>query len=317
MEQARGYKSQVVIDFEDAFGQDPATPAGILMPINSWDVKAERNLTTPQTITGSRNPVQPIRGNLTVGGNAVVPVDYLSFGWWLRAMFGPPTTTGTGPYVHTFKLGDTQPSLVACKKEVVGATSYYTKQNGIKISTLGLTVGGDGELTASLGVVGATEDETGTTAYDETPSSSGFARAQNFQSSITEGGSSIATVTQLAINANMGLDTSQYVVGGGGVLGDIPEGIVSVDGSLTALFSDLTLAGKAYDGTESALILTLTDGTHTLAVHVPELEYKLAGRSLSGPGGVMQELGFVGFFGDGADASVLKVVLTNSIASYA
>lgn len=317
MAQARGYKSQLMIDFETTFGQDPASPNGLLVPINSWDVKADQSLTTPQTITGNRNPVEPIRGNLSVAGNAVVPLDYIAMGWWLRAMFGAPTTTGVGPYVHTFKPGDTQPSLVAVKKEVAGATSYYTKQNGIKVSTFGVEIGGDGEQVANLGIVGANEALTNTTAYDATPVTVDFARAQKPHSSIKEGGSAIAIVTQASLNLNFGLDTNQYVIGGGGILGDIPEGILSVEGSFTALFSDLALATKAYNGTESSLEITWSYGTNSLVLTVPELQYKRAGRPISGPAGVMQQLDFVGYFGNNADSAAIKAVLTNSTASYA
>lgn len=317
MTQARGYKSTLAIDFETTFGADPASPAGLLMPINSWDVKATQELTTPQTITGSRSPVEPIRGNISVGGNAVIPLDYVAFGHWLRAMFGDPVTTGTGPYVHTFKPGDIQPSLVCEKKEVAGSNSYYTKQNGIKISTLGLEIGGSGELTANLGVVGANESIPVTTPYDSSLTAVGFARAQQAHASIKEGGSTIGIVTQSSLNVNFGLDTSQYVVGGGGILGDIPEGIIAVEGSMTALFTDLTLATKAHNDTESSLEIAFASGANSLVITIPELMYKRTGRPISGPAGIMQQCDFVGYLGNDAGAAVIKVVLTNAVASYA
>lgn len=319
MSQARGYKSTLVIDFEDVFGADPTTPVGLQVPINSWDVKADQSLTAPGTLTGSRNPVAPIRGRVSVGGNAVIPLDYTAFGWWLRAMFGAPTTTGTGAYVHTYKVGDTQPSLVAEKKEVAGVTSYYTKQNGIKVDSLGIKVGDDGEMLANLGIVGASEAATGSTPYDATPTEVGFDRINiDHLSLVQEGGSDIAIVTEIDLNIKFGLDASKYVLKPGGpALGDISEGLISVEGSLTALFTDLTLATKAAAGTESSLAVSFASGSNELALTVPELQYKRTGRPISGPEGVMQQLMFQGFYGNHADASVIKAVLTNSVASYA
>ena len=317
MAQARGYNSQLVIDFETTFGADPASPDGKAMPINSWDVSGARNLNSAQTLTGTRNPVEPFAGNKSLAGNAVVPVDLVAFAYWLKAMFGAPATTGAGPYVHVFKFGATQPSLVAEKKFDFSTAQTYMKQNGIKISTLGLTVGGDGELVANLGIVGSSESAPGTTRYDLTPTTVTLDRLNNFQAAIKEGGSAIATVTEVAINLNFGLETDKYVIGGGGVLGEIPEGIVAVEGTLTALFADTSLLTKAANLTESALAITLTKGTHSLKIEIHELVYELKTPGITGPAGVMQQLGFKGYYANSTAASAAVVTLTNAVASYA
>jgi len=317
MAQARGYNSQLVIDFETTFGQDPASPDGKRMPINSWDVSGSRNLNTAQTLTGTRNPVEPFAGNKSVAGNAVVPVDLTAFPWWLRAMFGAPTTTGAGPYTHVFKIGTSQPSLVADKKFDFGSAQKYLKQNGIKISTLGLPFGGDGELVANLGIVGASESAASETPYDATPTAIALDRLNNFQAAILEGGSAIARVTELNINLTFGLETDKYVIGGGGVLGDIPEGIVAVEGSLTALFSDTTLQDKAANLTESSLTVTLTKGSHSLKFELPELLYEQKSPGITGPAGVVEQLGFKGYYSNAPAASAFVATLINAVASYA
>lgn len=317
MAQARGYNSQLVIDFETTFGADPVAPSGKRMPTNSWDVSGSRNLNSAQTITGTRNPVEPFAGNKSLAGSAVVPVDLTAFPFWLKGMFGAPATTGAGPYVHVFKLGTSQPSLVAEKKFDFGGSATYLKQNGIKISTLGMTIGGDGELVANLGIVGSSESAPGATPYDSTPTAVTLDRLNNFQAAILEGGSSIATVTELAINLNFGLETDKYVVGGGGVLGEIPEGIVAVEGSLTAMFADTTLLAKAAALTESSLAVTFTKGTHSLKIEIPELIYELKTPGITGPAGIMQQLGFKGYYASAAAASAVVVTLTNAVESYA
>jgi hypothetical protein len=317
MAQARGYKGQVVLDFETAFGVDPASVNGRGMPINSWDVKASRNLNTAQTITGTRNPVQPFQGNVSVTGQAVVPLDLIAFGWWLRGMFGAPATTGSGPYTHVFKIPDTQPSMVAEKKFDFATAQSYVKQNGIKISSLGLNFGGDGELVANLGIVGAKEAAPSATPYDATVTAVSLNRVNNFQAAILEGGASIATVTDLAMNLEFGLDTGNYVIGGGGQLGDIPEGIIGVSGTLTALYADNTLQAKAAAVAESSLAITLTSGAHSLKFEIPELFYQWNTPGITGPQGVRQELPFQGFLDNAAGASAFIVTLVNAVESYA
>lgn len=45
-------------------------------------------------------------------GDVVVPLDAEALGFWLKAAFGAPATTGTGPWTHEFQSGAwTLPSL--------------------------------------------------------------------------------------------------------------------------------------------------------------------------------------------------------------
>lgn len=317
MGQARGYKSSVVIDFETTFGVDPGAPDGKVMPINSYDVSASRALNSAQTITGNRNPVMPFSGFTSVQGQAVIPVDLVAMGYWLKGLFGDPTTTGAGPYNHVFKIGDSQPSMVIEKTfDFGGGSKTYIKQNGVKLGSLGINFGGDGELTAQIGVVGAKEAAPNATPYDASPASVSLNRVGNFQAAITEGGTAIATVTECSINVEMGLDSSGYVIGGGGSLGDIPEGLAAVSGSITALFKDTALLTKAAAGTESSLAITLTSGTHSLKFEIPELLFQLQTPGINGPQGVRVTLPFQAYLDNGAGASAMIVTLINATADY-
>ena len=317
MAQARGYKGRLVIDFETTFGQNPGAPAGKVVPINTWDVGLDRQMKQAQTITGNRNPVMPFAGFTKVEGSAVVPVDLIAFGWWLRAMFGLPGTTGTGPYTHVYKIGDSQPSLVAEKRYDFVSSQQYTRQNGIKISSLGLKFGGDDELVANLGILGATEQAPSGTPYHVSPTVISFNRLSNFEAAITEGGSAIATVTECEFNVDFGLDAENFVIGGGGTLGDIPEGIAGVSGSITALFDSTALLTKALNTTETALAVTLTKGAHSLKFDVPELFYSPKSPGITGPKGVKITLPFQAFYDNAAAASAFMVTLVNAQTSYA
>ena len=101
----------------------------------------------------------------------VVPVDSVAFPYWLKAMFGAPTTTGSDPYEHVFDVGDTMPSEVMEMRFSDGSTVItYAKHNGVKVSNFSMSMGGDQELVATIGLEGASETLSGT-AYDASPTS--------------------------------------------------------------------------------------------------------------------------------------------------
>ena len=59
MAQAKGSKSRLVLDYETTFGSDPASAAGLVMPINSFSLKSNRPKNVRNTLLGTRNPASP------------------------------------------------------------------------------------------------------------------------------------------------------------------------------------------------------------------------------------------------------------------
>lgn len=314
MAQARGRKAQLLLDFETTFGQDPASPVGIKMPFNTCGLRASQNLIEDNTIRNTRNPAMPNRGNIDVAGDIVIPVDQIAIGYWLKAIFGAPITSGaSAPYTHEFKPGDIQPSLVLER----GFTDIgvYEKFNGCKISRFSATFGGDGELAATLGIMGA-KQIIGAAPYDATPTEIVLTKFYNFQAAIEEGGATIAIVTQASLDINLALDGDQYTIGSNGIRGDIPEGIIQISGTLTALFQDQNLLNKAVAGTESSLKITLTAGTNSLEFFLPEIQYERTSPAVEGPAGIRIELPYRAYYQDAADGAAIVATLVNSQATY-
>lgn len=313
---ARGYKSQAVIDFETTFGEDPASPSGKIMPINSNNVSGSRNKNTANTIRGHRNPAAPFDGYVNVAGDIVAPVDALAFAFWLKAMFGAPTTTDNtdGTWTHVFKVGDVQPSLVVEKKFAdAAAVIAYAKNNGCKIGSWNMEIGGDGELVSTFNITGAKET-IGDTAYDASAADPGFDRFQIFDAALTEGGASSGIITSLDFTVDFGLDTddNKRAIGGGAYLADIIEGILGISGNLSALFQNTDLLDKAQNSTETSLELSFTDGDNVLKVEFPEIQLAPSTPGIDGPQGVLLDLSWQGYYDDDTDESAVKVSLTNT-----
>ena len=145
---ARGFLSKLIMGFEREYGVMPVAPKGYDLPFNTFGVSMSKTLTAAGTLRGTRNPQEPIPGRTDVSGDIQVPLDYVCMGYWFRALFGLPETTGgesSGPYTHAFKLHNDMESLWF---ETMFATNpaNYVLTNGIKLSTLNVDMGGDGEL---------------------------------------------------------------------------------------------------------------------------------------------------------------------------
>lgn len=311
MTQQKGSTLEVLLGYESvAFGT--VATAGYALPVNTFGLKGSQPLNTAQTLTGTRNPVQPFRGNRDVSGTIVVPVDSVAMGYWLYLMFGTPGTTGTDPYTHEFKIGNTMPSgsIEAAFTDL--GTDAFARFLGCKVRSWSGEFGGDGELITNIDIIGAS-DSFETSAFDGSPTSISIARVQNFQAAITEGGGALSNATMVSFNVDFGLDESNYVIGGSGVRGSIPEGIVSVTGNLKTLFEDVSLITKAINGTESSLKITVTASASSIfELEFQEIEYERNSPDVPGPQGLLVDLNFQGFYDNGSETSAVVARVTNS-----
>ncbi len=314
---AKGYKSTLMVDIEDAYGEVNATKDGMLLPFNSWNVKPSRSLSQPGTMTGTRNPVEPIADTKQVSGQVVVPLDALSFPWWLRLAFGAPTTTGTGPYTHVFKVGDDQPSFFV-QTLMATETPLYAWHKGLVISKMGLSAEPGGEQVVTFDIVGSDVDYTQSATYDATPADILFARLQRKDVTFKEGGSEmVKKATKFDFNVDFGLDTDAYTLGGGGVLGDVTEGIMACAGSLTTLLKDNAVLLKSQNGTKTAYEIIFASGANSIGFKFPEAKFDLNGPVIEGPKGIRFDANWTAYHESDAGNSAVIITVVNTVASYA
>jgi len=312
MTQQTGALSKVVIGLESAFKTIATT--GFVLQVNKSTVKATRPKKAPATIRSNVNPSEPFDGNITVSGQIEVPVDSIAFWYWLQVIFGSPTTAGTDPYTHTFKAGTTRSSFTLEHQFTELAVSKYFQYTGCKVSAMSLSAGNDGELVATLDVVGALET-IASSSFHAAATTPSFSRLKNSHLALTEGGSTLSNGKLVDCKIEFGLDTSNYVIGGGGSLGSLPDGVMTVGGNINTLFEDTSLLDKAIASTESAIVLTFTaSASSALAITFPELQYARTSPGIDGPQGIAISLPFHGFYEDNSDATSVMAVLTNSEA---
>lgn len=319
MAQAQGWKGTLGIQKETTFGTDPGVPSLNKIYFESASLSASRNLSTSNTISGTRNPTAPILGNIDVTGDISVEAQAY-IGSLLEGVMGGVTTTGAGsPYTHVFKVGTALPSYTI--EQGFTDISQFFKYNGCKFSKMSLATTPDGFQKMSFGVMGQKETISGT-SFDATATDLGKTSFTGFMAAVLEGGGAISNVTKVDVSIENNLDGNIYVIGGAGTRGAIPEGMVKVSGSIEVLFENVTLLTKAINGTESSLKITYTLGTgagtagnESLEILIPELIYSQKSPSISGPGGIMVSLSFEGFYANSTETSALQITLKNTQAT--
>ena len=312
--QAMGVYSGVRFIPEEELGVTPSSGTVRSLPFNSCTVSAEQNRTAPGTMTGRRDPVEPIMGNINVSGGLTIPLDTNAFGWILAMAFGNPTTTslGSGKYQHVFKPGTEQPSVTL---EKAFSNGEYYLEKGCKISSLGFSFGGDGELTCDVQMLGCNE-----TIEDDPISADVTAltldRLNNFQAGLKIDNADVAVATELTLDVGFGLDEEGYAIGGQGFRSRINEGLLELTGSMTAFYDDDTYVQKAMNSTITALQIKLTKQGNSLQIDLPEVQFPRRTPTIEGSAGIMQNLDYAAFYKSNNLGTSIQFTLINTTASY-
>ncbi len=187
------------------------------------------------------------------------------------------------------------------------------------------TFAGDKTITDSNSAPGsATSDGTlGGKPLDSSITDLGHSPFDGFTiTTVQEGGSDVAIVTTLELSIENNLDTSNFVIGGGGIRRTLPEGKIKVSGTMTCLFESMATYIKAMRSTESSLKIVYThgtgagtDGNEYLEFEIPELYYAKETPVIEGPGGILYKGPFEAFYDDDAGGSAITITLKNAEAT--
>jgi len=172
-----------------------------------------------------------------------------------------------------------------------------------------------GNFVADIELVGSAGADSAAT-IDASPTVLSYEQFRQFDAAIDEGGSANGEFTELSMDWNNGLDTEVFTIGNGGTRGALPEGKMELSGSGTLLYDNQTIYDKAKNGTESSIKVTMTRGSDSLVIDLPEVEYGLNDPQIEGNQGVSLNLDYQAFFDDDAGDSAIEIVLTNDVASY-
>ena len=283
MARAKGARAQMALAFETVYGTPPAG-GYTKMPFASTTLGAEQPLLNTELLGYGRDPLAPIKDAVTADGDVVVPIDAEAFGFWLKAAFGDPVTTGTGPWTHEFRSGAwTLPSLTI--ETGMPEVPRYAIYSGCVLDQLSWQMQRSGLLTATARLV-AQGETVGTVSSAGTPAPIDLRRFGHFNGSITRNGAALGNVVSAQITYANNLDRIETIRADGRIDGADPS-IAALTGSIEVRFADSTLVTQAMDGEACALDFSyaLPSGeSFTFTVHAvylprPRIE-------ISGPQGV-------------------------------
>jgi hypothetical protein len=151
MARSQGARAQLASAFELVYGTAPASGFAKL-PFVSSSLGSEQGLIASDLLGQGRDPSEPIRDVINVDGDIVVPVDLRNFGHWLKLLFGDPTTTGTGPYTHSFESGGWDlPSMAV---EIgMPEVPYFGMCTGVRADSMTFRMQRSGPANATLACV--------------------------------------------------------------------------------------------------------------------------------------------------------------------
>jgi hypothetical protein len=203
------------------------------MPFLSCDLGAEQPLLDADVIgVGSnRDPAAPFLDTVTVQGQAVVSVDLVNIGHWLRLLLGPPTTTGTSPnFIHTFASGV---GALPSNSVEIGYPDVpsYDVCTGVRADTLEIDFSPTGAATAGFGLMGQGSVRSGTSSGG-TPTAAPYTAFHKAQGSISRNGSPLAQVTGARMTYANGMEMVRTIRADRKVEG-VDPGIARATGQVT------------------------------------------------------------------------------------
>ncbi len=254
MARAQGARAQMALAFETTYGTPPAS-GFTRMPFASTTLGAEQPLLSSELLGYGRDPLAPIKDAVTADGDVVVPIDAAGFGFWLKAAFGEPATTGTGPWTHEFRSGAwALPSLAI--ETGMPEVPRYAMYSGCVLDQFSWQVQRSGLLTATARLVAQGEAVgTATAAFGDPalpPAELELKRFGHFNGAITRNGTALGNVVSAEITYANNLDRIETIRADGRIDGADPS-IAALTGSIEVRFADSTLVTQAINGDPSAL----------------------------------------------------------------
>ncbi|MFO7853828.1 MAG: phage tail tube protein [Paracoccaceae bacterium] len=315
MARAYGARARMALAFESVYGTPPGA-GWRRMPFVRSGLGGERGLVADDLLGHGRDPRDPIPDAEVVEGEIEIPMDAEALGAWLKALFGAPITTGTGPYVHEFRSGGWD--LPSFAVEIgMPDVPHYALNAGCKAESLSWTMARSGQLTATVSVVGRAETIAAVSGAG-TPADWTHRRFGHVHGALTRNGAALGALGDL-VGASFtyanNLDRIEAVGDGGRIAGADPT-VAALTGSMEVRFASQALLQQAVDGTPCEIVVTYAHPSgESLAWTIHRVFLPRPRAEISGPGGVQATFDWRAAH-DPVAGRMATVVLSNDVPDY-
>lgn len=307
-----GMLAQVGLKTESTWGT--AVTVDRFTPLVSESVTEEiERMESEGIVPGARvlRSAQWAAGNVEISGDVGFELYQQGVGLWFRHMFGAVSTTGAGPYTHTFTPGDLTDdsfTLQIGKPDVSGTVQPFTYA-GCSITEWELAAKAGELVTLGVSIVGKSL-ATGTalaTASFGTGSGTPFTFVH---SSVTVGGSA-ANVKEITLKGTNGLADDRRFIGSSAIAQPLEEELREYSGELVLEFESLTQMNYFRNATENALVLAISAGASASVTITTNVRWDGSTPEVDGRGIVELKAPFK-CVGSSTDASAITAVMINS-----
>ncbi len=319
---AYGSDAQLLAVFESTYGTAPDGSGGgvySLMSFKESSLGAERPLGYDPLLGQGRDAADPFYEAINDDGEISVPLDLRALGFWLKCLFGAPTTTdnGDGTYDHVFVSGGVLPSLALEVGHTGLTVPKFFRHVGAKLDTIGFDMARTGPANASISMVAQGETEEATAA-DGAPLTYALKRFNQGSGSIKVGGSQLANVTGGRFGFSNNLERVETIREDGKIDG-ADETEATAEGSVDVRFStDSTITDAVAAETPVAMQYKYTipgvEG-YNFTLDLPRVFFPKKKNDIRGPGGIQASYDWRAA-NDPTEGYLLQATLKNDVASY-
>ena len=288
---------------ESTYGTTPSTPTWTPLPHTGTTLALTKDAIESEKLRGDRQVEDFRHGNKSIGGDVSSELEYGAFDDILEAVMCGSWTT------NVLKAGTTRRSYTLERKFADLDTAEFHRYTGVEFNSMAISVAPNAMVSTTFSVVGKdlalATSEIASSTYSADVGNTPF---DSFTGSITEGGSSIATVTSLEMTIENGLEPLFSV--GADTTNRPSIGKSRVTGTLTTYFDSKALYEKFINETSSEIVCTLTDTAgNDIQIDIPNVKYNTGQPDVSGEGAVTIAMDFVALYSS-SDASQLVITRT-------
>lgn len=233
--------------------------------LNSSATELQSNaITEIRDIAGLRNGLYSVSGSL--GAEIATEGCDILF----ESLMGGKTSTGTGPYVKTYRRASVVPSLTL--ERVYSGTSPLMTQvyTGVKINQMQFTFEPGSLVTASTDIIGV-KSLKGTAVIDSIPDEYNHIPFAGIDATTIKINGVTAKVIKGTLTISNGIEASNVL--GSQYADDVVEGKGEVSGEFDLYFENRTYYDLFDNETIFAVELTLTRGTDTVKFNIPKAKF--------------------------------------------